>query len=109
MTRRDVLNEVGLYDESFELAQDYDLILRILSKYKGHNLQEQLVIKRIDLESLSFDHMKSQIYYSILARIKATAKLNYKKRYIFHLWRSCLRYLSFPYVMKRELESKKVL
>lgn len=109
MIRRDILNVIGYYDERFKASQDYDLILRILAKYKGHNLKEELIIKIIDLNSISFKRLKQQAYYSLKAKIKALIFLNYKKRYLLYLWKLLLRYIFSHYAIKREIKNKKPL
>ena len=43
MMRRHVLEELGGYDESLRRAQDYDLWLRGISRFRYHNLQEPLI------------------------------------------------------------------
>lgn len=45
MIRRDVLDEVGLYDEYFTYSSDYELWSRIATQYKAYNLQDVLVIR----------------------------------------------------------------
>ncbi len=42
MTRREILDEVGGYNEMFRMSQDYDLWLRISKTHKFANLQEPL-------------------------------------------------------------------
>lgn len=107
MIRKSILNDIGYYDESFMASQDYDLILRILAKYQGHNLKEELIVKIIDFNSISFNKLRSQVYYSIKARIKALKTHSYKKQNIFYLWKPLLRYILAPYTLKREMKSKK--
>ena len=46
MFRRDVLDAVGVYDEGFAVAQDYDLWLRMTRVTRLANLTEPLVLRR---------------------------------------------------------------
>ena len=46
MLRKSVLNEVGGFDESMPVCEDYDLWLRIALRYPFKFLKEKLVIKR---------------------------------------------------------------
>ena len=39
MFRKDLMYEIGLYDESLRNSEDYDFVLRFLKKYKGYHLQ----------------------------------------------------------------------
>lgn len=43
MMRRRVLEELGGYDESLQRAQDFDLWLRAMPRFRFHNLQEPLI------------------------------------------------------------------
>ena len=47
MIRREIFDKVGLYDESFRYAQDYELWTRIVSKYKTANIPEKLLSYRL--------------------------------------------------------------
>ena len=45
MVRRDLLDEVGFFDETLPVCEDYDLWLRISCRYPIHLLDRELVIK----------------------------------------------------------------
>ena len=45
MVRRDLLDEVGLFDETLPACEDYDLWLRISCRYPIHLLDRELVIR----------------------------------------------------------------
>ncbi|MEW6417131.1 MAG: glycosyltransferase family 2 protein [Nitrospirota bacterium] len=96
MIRRTVIEEFGGYDERFELAHDYELVLRILNKHEGYNLPEELVAFRIDKERLNIKRARKQIYFAILARLKVLKEGLYpSKNYIFII-NDFIRYI-FPY------------
>jgi glycosyltransferase involved in cell wall biosynthesis len=46
LIRRDVLDEIGLFNEALPAAEDYDLWLRILCRHPAHFVDEPLVVKR---------------------------------------------------------------
>ncbi len=46
MLRREVLEEIGGFDESFPVCEDYELWLRLLARYQVYLIPEPLVIKR---------------------------------------------------------------
>ncbi|MEW6068099.1 MAG: glycosyltransferase family 2 protein [Nitrospirota bacterium] len=96
MIRRWVIEEMGGYDERFELAQDYELSLRILSRYEGYNLLEELVAFRIDKGRINIKKVRKQIYYAISARLKALKNGRYPKRKYVFIVKDVLRYF-FPY------------
>jgi hypothetical protein len=43
--RRDLLDEVGLFDESFPVCEDYDLWLRVCARRPVLYLEEPLIVK----------------------------------------------------------------
>jgi hypothetical protein len=51
--RAQVLDEVGLYDESFAYAMDYELWLRIARRFRMANLAEALVRLRLHPDSMT--------------------------------------------------------
>jgi len=69
--RREILDSVGYYNESFIFAQDYELWMRIISKYKGYNIPEVLASRRITEKMISIKNEKWQRYYAIKCKIKA--------------------------------------
>ena len=46
MLRKSVLDEVGVFDESMPVCEDYDLWLRIAMRYPFKFLREKLIVKR---------------------------------------------------------------
>ncbi len=46
MLRREVLEEIGGFDETFPVCEDYELWLRLLARYPVYLIPEPLVIKR---------------------------------------------------------------
>lgn len=72
MIRKKVLDEVGFYDESFLYAQDYELILRISTKFQLANLPKVLLKYRNWPEgSISYSKQKQQEFFALKARFKA--------------------------------------
>jgi len=71
MLKRSVLNEMGLFDEDLPACEDYDLWLRISSRYPVHLIPEDLVIKEGgDPDQLSSLHKGMDRF-----RIRALVKL----------------------------------
>lgn len=54
--RRSVLDEVGLYSTRFLHNEDYDLWLRILSRFRAANLPDRLLMRRVHGASISGSH-----------------------------------------------------
>ena len=63
LMRRDALLDIGLYDETLEFAQDYDLFLRLSKIGKLENLSERLYLWRRHDESISQRVPAAQRYY----------------------------------------------
>lgn len=76
--RKDVLVQAGGYDESFLTSQDYELVLRLLSKHRAGNLPEKLVCWRLSKKSLSWSG-KRQEWDAIRARWVAVKKYGYNR------------------------------
>lgn len=60
MIRRTVLDRVGLYDEGFRYAQDYDLWLRISEISRVHNLPDVLLRYRVHAGQISAGRVVEQ-------------------------------------------------
>ncbi len=80
MMRKELILEVGGYDEKFSIGQDYDLFSRLVSKTKIENLPEFLIIHRFPEEI--FDSWKSK--RGIIAAIRI--KLGLIRRKIYPLY-----------------------
>ncbi len=46
MLKREIFQEIGLFDENFTVAEDYELWLRLSARYPIYLIKEPLVIKR---------------------------------------------------------------
>ncbi len=73
MFRRQLVLDLGGYDESFRYAQDYDLWFRLLRRAKAYNLPELVVLRRIHSNMLGEAHGQAQLACSIRVRIKNLA------------------------------------
>jgi len=68
--RRQVVTDLGGYDESFRYSQDYDLWFRLLNRTKGHNLPFPVTLRRISSQMIGESHGQAQLACSIRARLK---------------------------------------
>ncbi len=85
--RKEVLSSVGLYNERFIFAQDYEYWVRILTKHNVANLPKILVLKRLSNKMLSKISEKQQRKCAIRAKLLAIQLLNLSKinyRYILN-------------------------
>lgn len=88
--RLDALKEIGDYDESFKYSQDYDLMLRMNSKYKTANLTQPLITDVYTLSAISQQHRFEQSYYVLKSQLKALLQYDYPVKNIVYLPRTVL-------------------
>jgi len=88
MMRKSTLSATGFYDETFLLAQDYDLWLRVSKKHKLANLAEVLMWRREGKQTLEKE--KRQNWYAIRVRIKAIRQQNLSPLHSLYLVRPFL-------------------
>ena len=74
MVRRDLLNSVGGYNESFTYAQDYDLWLRIAERTEVANLPDRLYCWRKSTTSVTSEHAGEQDRFAARARTDAASR-----------------------------------
>lgn len=75
--KRNILVKLGGYDESFPLAHDYELMLRVVAKYKVENLPEVLVFFRTSANFKFNTKGIVQRWHTSRARIKAIHRVGY--------------------------------
>lgn len=74
MARRECLMEVGLYRESFDCTQDYDLFLRLSERYKVANLPDVFYKFRRAPKSVSRKKLERQLEFHLLALALASMR-----------------------------------
>jgi glycosyltransferase involved in cell wall biosynthesis len=72
--RRSCLNDVGLYNEEFKSAQDYDLFLRISEKYAVDNLPDPLYSYRLNPTAISSTKSREQQIAALIARMASVRR-----------------------------------
>ena len=70
LIHRQLLNEVGVFDETLEVCEDYDLWLRISARYPIHFIETPLIIKRGGHEDQLSKQGKGQDRFRIKALVK---------------------------------------
>jgi glycosyltransferase involved in cell wall biosynthesis len=68
---RKLLDEVGMFDETLEVCEDYDLWLRIAARYPIHFIEKPLIVKR----GGHGDQLSKKLNSQDRFRIKALTKL----------------------------------
>jgi len=84
MIRKNHLLNIGLYNESIEKAQDYELWLQISKKYKLHNIPEYLHIWRSYKENMSIKHSNEQKHFVEFAKVRNRRTRMIKRKNIFN-------------------------
>lgn len=77
MMQKKIIDKMGAYDESLNGAEDYDLWLRLASKYMLHNYKTPLIKYRLNPQGVSWKHTKHTEIQALKARIKALRQHNY--------------------------------
>lgn len=105
--RADILKDSGGYNEKFKKSQDYELMLRLCSRYPVVNLREKLLKFRLHGDSLSWTS-RDQQKYAIRARWMAITK--YKFSFFVGIWHIVLRlfWMMVPKKIKMMYKKKKM-
>ena len=87
MFRKDVIKNIGGYDESFKYVQDYELWSRIIHRYKTANLDKILGEKVIYSSAISFrnDISFERNICGLRARYRNYTKDSYPFYYLIYL------------------------
>jgi len=84
LIRREVFDAVGLFDESFENCQDWDMWLRISKEYMIFPVKEYLVQHREHRNRISFDNEKIFHYENaVIKKALATAPADISPRTVY--------------------------
>ncbi len=101
MIRKNILNQVGKYDESLNGAEDYDLWLRLGAKFDLINLSETLMKYRINPQGISWRKLKHVEWQSLRCRFKALTKYDYPKWQLIYTLKPALSFV-FPAWVKKK-------
>lgn len=103
MMRKSALDAVGLYDERWKYAQDYELFLRLAAHTNIANLPFYLASYRISPDSITKRKNKAQVMFAIHARVAAIKRGQYPFFSCIHLITPFIGYL-LPYNFKQWLK-----
>jgi hypothetical protein len=71
MARRELLARVGGYDETLDVAQDYDLWMRLASHTRLANLDAVLVVRRLGAGRVSVEREEDRLRTEVRIRWRA--------------------------------------
>lgn len=97
LAKRNIIEQVGRYDEKIKYGQDYDLWLRCLPFAKFYNLQEFLC-ERLAGDGISVKKQNAQMAQSIKTCIKYIRKYEYPRRNYLYLLEPLLIILTPKYL-----------
>ena len=100
ITKREVFDKVGLYDENFKESEDYEFWLRIAGNYKIGNLAELLVMKRYYRDGLSPAKDREQLYFLLEAKKTAIRRGQYPEWCYFYLLKSWI-FMKIPFSLRK--------
>lgn len=104
MMRRQALERVGLYDERWQVSQDYELLFRLSHEYEIGAVPEVLFFSRTSRVSVTSTRNREQILAALRARAAAIQRRQYPKHaYLFCLLALCSFFLpiSWRHFLKR--------
>jgi glycosyltransferase involved in cell wall biosynthesis len=112
LIRREVFDNVGLFDESFENCQDWDMWLRISKEYMIFPVKEYLVQYREHRNRISFDNEKIFRYENaVIEKALATAPADISPRAVYascHMNRSICYFAADEFQQFRKMFLKGV-
>jgi hypothetical protein len=106
MLRRGVLDQVGGYDATFAVAQDYDLWLRLSGRTRMANLAEPLVIRRLVAGRVTSTRDGARLRAEARARWRAVRRGTYPPWCAVHAARPLLA-LAVPESLRRLVRGRR--
>lgn len=100
MIRKKILEKVGFYSSDLNGAEDYDLFLRIVSRYQAVNLPHFLLKYRINPQGVSYRQYKKTEKQALKARWKAITQYGYPVWQLIYLVKPVISFL-IPEFLKR--------
>ena len=95
--RKKAIEEVGMYDLNWKVAQDYDYWLRVGILWKIGNIKRPLIKYRLSKTQIKKTHLKENIQNSFKIQKKALTVYGYKDRLYNKFFRILMRIISiFP-------------
>jgi len=80
LLHKNILDDVGLFDENLEVCEDYDMWLRITQKYEAGLINEKLINKYAGhAEQLGFRKNMDKIRINILEKLMKNCEIQQKK------------------------------
>ena len=68
MFKREVIDRIGVYNETYRYAQDYEMWTRILTCGRGHTIPDVLCVRRVGAENISIRKERAQRFNALRAK-----------------------------------------
>ena len=112
--RRNVIDDIGLFDEQFKRNQDLEYLVRVLSKYKMAYVNEVLMQAFYDVRTVSFTYSQSleremqfrNRFSKYLLELSSNEQREVKIMYELDWIRTCVSYKKYFEVFKIILRSR---
>jgi glycosyltransferase involved in cell wall biosynthesis len=78
MFRADALRAVGVYDEAYPAAEDYELLRRVATRYELGNVPEFLLAYRVSSQGQSLRRRRRQLFDRLRVQLKYFAPLQWR-------------------------------
>lgn len=91
MMKKIVIQEIGIYDEQWNVCQDYDYWLRVGQNWKLRNLEAPLIKYRLSKGQVKSTHLKETIQNTYRIQKKAINEYGYKDNLKSKIFRTFLR------------------
>jgi len=92
--RRSLIQKIGLYDERYRYAQDYDFYLRAVScGIVFATIKEPLIIKKFDVNNITFKKRKQQLLYELSAKALFFAGKEFECKCVFSIFLTLFKIL----------------
>ena len=72
------MERVGRYDERYPIASDYEIFFRLTKHFETANLQEVLILKEDNPNSLSIGQRRRSLHYRLRAQLQHFAGLSFR-------------------------------
>jgi glycosyltransferase involved in cell wall biosynthesis len=105
MFKRELIEKLGAYNESFIYAQDYEYWTRLLSLGKGSILSDVLCVRRVCDSNISVRKARAQRFNALRAKLLWTIRNGFSFRIVLPIFRDCI-VICMPTLIANVIRSK---
>lgn len=90
MFKREVIDHIGGYNETYRYAQDYEMWTRILACGRGHTIPDVLCVRRVGEENISIRKERAQRFNALRAKFAWCSRNGFSRQVIMPALRDLL-------------------